>query len=148
MQLNFEAIAWELWEAKPLEVAIEPFRAYCLVGLLQLALRHPGLADTPHAAAVGRSMAENLITALGAIDPAIAQMLDTGWTSEFDMTAAEFEAEFQTTLSGKEQAETEQRLKAWAKANPKDPLAADIQNTLLELWAIRLDYQRDIRKTA
>lgn len=89
---NFEEIARALESAAPLEMAIEPYRAYCLVSLLQLTLRHPGLKTSKRAIAeVARSMIVHLESRLGEISPAIKHSLEMGDNESLDMTDDEWQ---------------------------------------------------------
>jgi hypothetical protein len=89
---DFEALAEKLNTAEPLEIAITPYRAFCLVSLLHLALRHPAVrVDTSAVYEVATSMIRNLTAKLGEIDPAIAQALNLGWDESYDFTREEFE---------------------------------------------------------
>ena len=88
---DFEHLDRVLATAEPIETYISPERAFVLVGLLQLALRHPGLADTKKAQLVGREMAQRLQQRLGEIDPAIGLILEQGWHPEWDMSKEEFD---------------------------------------------------------
>lgn len=90
---NLEAIAQKLEAAQPIEIGIKPFRAFSLVGLLQLALRHPALTDRDKhpSAAIGEDIARRLQVKLGEIDPTIAQVLEEGWNPSLDMTDLEYE---------------------------------------------------------
>lgn len=89
---NFEALAQQLNTAAPLEIAITPYRAFCLASLLHLTLRHPQLREyTPHVYEVATSMIRNLTAKLGEIDPAITQALNQGWDESLDSTPEEFE---------------------------------------------------------
>ncbi|MDX2215465.1 MAG: hypothetical protein SFY66_19535 [Oculatellaceae cyanobacterium bins.114] len=91
MQLpNFEQIGKILDEAEPIEMAIMPFRAFVLVGQIQLALRHP--QNRGPSADVARDMAIRLQARLGQIHPAIAEALEHGWHPEFDVSDEEFKA--------------------------------------------------------
>lgn len=89
---DFEAIGRALDTAEPLEMHIMPFRAFCLVSLLHLAMRHPRLKlDTPTLAEVAESMVQNLTAKLGEVDPALSAALETGRDRSMDMTRQEFE---------------------------------------------------------
>ncbi|MBW4514609.1 MAG: hypothetical protein KME11_05230 [Timaviella obliquedivisa GSE-PSE-MK23-08B] len=89
---DFELIASRLAIAEPIEIFITPERAFTLVALLQLCLRHPGMGAVPNAAETAHSMAINLIARLSAIDPAIAEALNQGWDTSLDCTPQEFDA--------------------------------------------------------
>jgi hypothetical protein len=92
MKNNLFSIAQTLSQVEPLEVHLEPFRAYLLVALLQLALRHPGVQeDASEVMEVGASMARRLQARLGELDPAIAASLEPGWDSKQDATITEFD---------------------------------------------------------
>lgn len=86
---DFEQIGRSLKSAQPLEMYILPFRAYVLVGQLQLALRHP--QNTGPGSNIAREIAHNLQERLSEINPAIAQSLEHGWNPQLDFTDAEFE---------------------------------------------------------
>ncbi|NJR37770.1 MAG: hypothetical protein HC781_01690 [Leptolyngbyaceae cyanobacterium CSU_1_4] len=70
-----------LTQADPLTLYINPHEAFCLVGVLQLALRHPGLQSTNVAGVVALSCAKQLQERLGEIHPTIAAALE-----EWDVT--------------------------------------------------------------
>jgi hypothetical protein len=86
---QLEQIARSLNSAKPIEAHLTPYRAYTLVGLLQLALRHPLMQDGRPSAQIAREMAIGLTGELGKIDPLIARSLEAGWDESNDMTDAE-----------------------------------------------------------
>lgn len=86
---DFERIGKLMEKAQPLEMAILPFRAFVLVGQIQLALRHP--ENRGPSAEIARDMAVRLQALLGQIDPAIAEALEHGWHPEFDVSAEEFD---------------------------------------------------------
>ena len=91
MQPDLKAIGRKLNEAQPIETAIDPFAAYCLVPLLQLALRHPRLkVEHQHSYNAGKQIAQLLQQRLSEIDPAIAQSLEAGWDESLDMSDAEY----------------------------------------------------------
>lgn len=60
-------------------ISLTPSQAACVIGQLQLAVRHP--ANKGVSSMVARSVAETLI---GAFPPAARAALDLGWKQEFD----------------------------------------------------------------
>jgi hypothetical protein len=61
----------------PMEIALHPLSAFQLAGLVQLALRHPGVSD--HNARTGRAFVELVRSFFTTIDaPAIVDVLDRG----------------------------------------------------------------------
>lgn len=86
---QLKRIAQVMDNAGPIEAHLTPYRAYTLVGLLQLALRHPLMHDDRPSAQIAREMAIGLTAELGKIDPLIAQSLEAGWDQANDMTDAE-----------------------------------------------------------
>lgn len=90
--IDFDAIARKLAGAEPIKTHLTPYRAFTLVALLHLALRHPAIkTQTPSAAEVASSMATNLTAKLGEIDPEIATALNQGWDTSLDCTPEEFD---------------------------------------------------------
>lgn len=95
--LDLEAVAQRLQTAEPIEMALTPWRAYNLLALLQLALRHPGLQASDHVSAeVGRSMAKRLQEKLVIICPDLTSLLESGWHPDADCTAEEFDEFLET----------------------------------------------------
>ncbi|HEY9657647.1 MAG TPA: hypothetical protein V6C65_04220 [Allocoleopsis sp.] len=88
---DLERIAQKLAEAEPIEFAILPFRAFTLIGLLQLALRHPLMKMENRAAhEIGVSVAQNLAERLMQIDPAIKKAIEEGWDASLDLSDTEY----------------------------------------------------------
>jgi hypothetical protein len=96
---DYEYISQLLSQADPIEVHLTPEHAFILVGLLQLALRHPGLTGPDETAKLGKrigtNMAKSLQAKLNEIDPAIGLILERGWHPEWDMTEEEFDQHMQ-----------------------------------------------------
>lgn len=86
---QLKRIAQVMDNAGPIQAHLTPYRAYTLVGLLQLALRHPLMHDDRPSAQIAREMAIGLTGELGKIDPLIAHSLEAGWDQANDMTDAE-----------------------------------------------------------
>jgi hypothetical protein len=61
----------------------DPLEAFMLLGILQLALRHPGMADATGQFA--RALAENIEQRL-CITPAMKEIAQAGWRPECDLT--------------------------------------------------------------
>lgn len=92
---DLEQIGKALETAEPLQPVLSAYRAYVLVGLIQLALRHPMMIDGSRPSAqIGYEMAASLIEQLRLIDPLIADSLEMGWYPALDQTNAEFSALF------------------------------------------------------
>jgi hypothetical protein len=62
-----------------------------LAGLIQLALRHPGVkTETPNLYQDGYDFVKAIQTKLGAIDERMALIIEAGWDESNDLTGAEF----------------------------------------------------------
>ena len=61
-------------------VAIGPFTAFCVIGALQLAWRHPDLSDGATSTAI-RGLGEQLTTLF---DPTTQALLVKGWDRRYD----------------------------------------------------------------
>ena len=93
--IDLEFIAEKLKSAQPFTLELDPFTAFTIVGLMQLALRHP-LMESGEGAEVARELGRQIQTSLGDIDTTIFDALEWGWNPELDMTEAEY-AEFKQT---------------------------------------------------
>lgn len=94
---DFVHIGHKLKNSDDIPISVEPFAAYLLVPLLQLALRHPALkVEHPSSHEQGTRIARLLQERLREIDPAIAESLDAGWDESLDMSSAEY-AQFEKT---------------------------------------------------
>lgn len=77
-----EALLVELRSAPPIKVELDAYNAYKLVGLLQLAIRHPLVNQRMPWAAV---MVHAMVDALSAIGPVTARTMEMGFDPAFDI---------------------------------------------------------------
>lgn len=74
-----------LRDAPPFDIQMNAVDAYCLVSLLQLALRHPDThTECAALAVIGDAVARAIQGGLSQLSPAVAESLDLGWTPAFD----------------------------------------------------------------
>lgn len=66
----------------PFTVQMSPYQAWCLVGAVQLATRHPGFTGPSRLTA--ESVAREISAALTANDPDLRQLAVMGWHQQFD----------------------------------------------------------------
>jgi hypothetical protein len=74
------------------QVAMRPQTAVSVIGLLQLALRHPGIREKPNVKDSGEMVAQFLIDQVRQRDAQVADLLELGWRPENDRTDQEWEA--------------------------------------------------------
>jgi hypothetical protein len=82
---SVELVALELQSKEPMQLALRAQTAFALVGVLQLALRHPRLTATPSTAAV--EAARGLIECVREYFedcPAVGAVIDAGEDPDFD----------------------------------------------------------------
>lgn len=86
---------------EPIQFATTPARAFTMVSLLQLAIRHPDLP--PYPAQVASEMISHLSEAIATVtgQPAIAELIAMGNSAEWDVTEEEADQLFDTDILGK-----------------------------------------------
>lgn len=78
------AAAVRRWQNEPpLQLPLGRWEAYCLIAVIQLALRHPALGDTI-ASAITR--VGQRLQPMAADTPELQEIIQRGWTAAFDVT--------------------------------------------------------------
>lgn len=86
---DFEKIGRALQIAPPIELSIDSSAAIQIVGLMQLALRCPGIE--PVLADTGREIVNMIGDGLAQLDPEVGKLVAAGWSAEQDVTGAEMD---------------------------------------------------------
>ncbi|PZO13153.1 MAG: hypothetical protein DCF25_16525 [Leptolyngbya foveolarum] len=87
---DFRRIGQAIANAPPLELSIDAAQALQMVGLMQMALRHPGIEEALKAA--GTSIVNQIGGGLAQLDSEVAALVNAGWSADHDATSDEMDA--------------------------------------------------------
>jgi hypothetical protein len=76
--VDSNAIAAALGNCPSVKIEMSPHGIFALVGLLQLALRHPNIQPDSETAKIGQEFIQGARTILAEIDPALGSIIDLG----------------------------------------------------------------------
>lgn len=86
---EFARVIHALAVAPPIVQTLPGHVGFVLLAQLQLALRHPDVAQTAYATRITRQLAHDLEAALVARCPDVADLCAMGWRAEHDRTSRE-----------------------------------------------------------